>query len=236
MREHGGAPDRSASSSDRDGDRLTGDRLTGDRLAEDRLAIEARGGDPRALATLYRRFAPALLAYLARLLGNRADAEDVLHESFLKVFEGHGRYDGRGRFRPWLFTIATRLAHDRHRRAGRRDRLLPEATTRARPAGTVDPLERVAHRELERRIESVLAGLPPSYAAAFHLRVREGLSYREIAAVSGEPEGTLRSRVHHTLRRLRAHLAGPGEAAATSDRGEAATTSDRGEAPREERG
>ena len=61
-------------------------------------------------------------------------------------------------------------------------------------------------RELIERIESALADLPASYAMAFHLRIRERFSYREIASMCGEPEGTLRSRIHHTLGRIRKAL------------------------------
>ena len=57
-----------------------------------------------------------------------------------------------------------------------------------------------------RAIDSALSDLPATYAMAFHLRVREEFSYREMAEICGEPEGTLRSRVHHTLKRLRVAL------------------------------
>ena len=100
---------------------------------DDELARRSRSGDPRALATLYRRHAPALMEYLRRLCGNPADAEDVLQETFLRVFEGRGRYSGRGRFRSWLFTIATRLAHDRHRRRRRQSGLTAEDVIRITP-------------------------------------------------------------------------------------------------------
>ena len=56
------------------------------------------------------------------------------------------------------------------------------------------------------RLSHLLRDLPESYAATFQLRVREDFTYRDIAEMRGEPEGTLRSRVHHTLRRIRAAL------------------------------
>jgi RNA polymerase sigma-70 factor (ECF subfamily) len=59
------------------------------------------------LADLYRRHAPALLAYLERMCGGRAEAEDALQETFLRVMKGRGEYREEGRFRAWLFTIAT---------------------------------------------------------------------------------------------------------------------------------
>jgi RNA polymerase sigma-70 factor (ECF subfamily) len=64
----------------------------------------------------------------------------------------------------------------------------------------------VAGRELLERVEEVLSDLPPAYAMAFHLRLREGFSYREMSSICEEPEGTLRSRVHHGLKRVREAL------------------------------
>ena len=176
---------------------------------DDELARSCRAGDARALAVLYGRHAPALLGYLERVLGERADAEDVLHEAFLRLFEGRGRYRGRGRFRPWLFTVATRLATDRLRSAARRDRLAGAAFDEIGPPAPEPPDDRAAARQLVERVESALGDLPAAYAAAFHLRVREQFRYREIAAITGEPEGTLRSRVHHALKRVRNALSEP---------------------------
>jgi len=181
-----------------------------DAREEDRLAAAAQAGDPRALAALYRRVAPSLLAYLERGLGGGADAEDVLHESFLRLFEGRGRYEGRGRFRSWIFTVASRIALDRMRRSRRHDALAPAVADVALPAAPPDPAAEAAHAELMRRIDGALADLPPAYVMAFPLRGRERFAYREIAAMCGEPEGTLRSRVHHALGRIRKSLEGLG--------------------------
>jgi len=172
----------------------------------DILAARSRRGDPRALAVLYRHLAPSLLAYLERMLRERADAEDVLHDAFLRLFEGRGWYTGRGRFRAWLFTVATRLAFDRIKRRRRLSELEPYVRETALPRAAPSAGEGASYRELLERIESALRDVPSAYAVAFHLRVREAFSYREMADICGEPEGTLRSRVHHTLRHLRGTL------------------------------
>ena len=178
-----------------------------DPARDDELALRARSGDPRALAILYGRYAPPLLGYLQRLLHSRPDAEDALHESFLRLFEGRGRYRARGRFREWLFTVATGVARDRLRKTARRERIVTAAGEELAAHPEESPEERVVARDLAARVESALRDLPESYAAAFLLRVREEFSYREMAAITGEPEGTLRSRVHHALGRVRRALA-----------------------------
>lgn len=172
----------------------------------DVLALRSREGDPKALAILYRRLGPPLLDYLERMLGERAEAEDILHDSFLRLFQGRGRYSGRGRFRPWLFTVATRLARDRLRQRRRHAELASTVRDVLVPGSPASPTDALSHRELLKRIDSALADLPATYATAFHLRVREGFPYREIASICGEPEGTLRSRVHHTLKQIRRTL------------------------------
>ena len=173
---------------------------------DDLLAAKSRKGDSVALARLYRRHAPALLGYLERCTSSRAEAEDVLQETFLRLFEGRGRYDGRGRFRPWLFTVATHLVLDRTRRDRRHAEILAAAGSDWLPSADVTSDAFLVPRT-QQRIDQALADLPPEYALAFHLRVREGFSYAEIAAMSGAPEGTLRSRVHHAVRRIRTALA-----------------------------
>jgi len=215
-------------------------REPGDPHETDTLVRHSREGDPRALTTLYHQFAPALLEYLERILGERSDAEDLLHESFLRIFQGRGRYDGRGRFRQWLFTVATRLARDRLRRGRRRREILGDLRRLrivpgdggsggggyggAVSAGTVatdaidaeaeatghDPAGALQYRELLDTVEAVLAEFPPAYTSTFHLRIRDGFSYGEIAAIEDEPVGTLRSRVHHVLNRLRRVLTADG--------------------------
>jgi len=169
------------------------------------LAEQSRRGDPRALASLYRQLAPPLLGFLVRRLGDRAEAEDVLHDTFLRLLDDR-RGGGPDHVRPWLFTVAGHLALDRLRRRKRRGELLAAEGAGAGPAGPPDPEGAVEHRELRDRIEAALADLPPTYAAAFHLRVRERLPYREIAHLLGDAEGTLRSRVHHALARVRRSL------------------------------
>lgn len=173
---------------------------------EERLAERARQGDALALAMLYRHLAPVLLGLLVRTLADRAEAEDVLHDTFLRLLDGRRRGDGPGHLRAWLFTVATRLAVDRLRRRKRRGEILAEAAAEIAPPALPDPEDRFLHDELLDRIEDSLSDLPATYAMAFHLRVRHRVPYREMAELLGDPEGTLRSRVHHALLRIRKSL------------------------------
>ncbi len=168
---------------------------------DDELCARSRSGDPAALAILYRRHAPVLRRHLRHLAGDAAD--DLVHETFIRLFEGRGRYRGRGRFRAWLFTIASRLARDQGRQHARRRDLTTEHAADLAPADAIDAEASVDADALARHVESLLDDLPPAYAEAFRQRVGRDLSYREMSALTGEPEGTLRSRVHHALKRIR---------------------------------
>jgi RNA polymerase sigma-70 factor (ECF subfamily) len=174
-------------------------------LDDDVLATRSRDCDALALATLYARHAPGLLAFLVRRTSGREEAEDVLQETFVRIFEGRGDFESRGRFRAWLYTIALRLTRDRARERQRRAEILetrygPESQSYASPT-------EIAIGERGRvRFESALRALSPEQSLALQLRFRDGFSYREMASLCGEPEGTLRSRVHHALRHIREEL------------------------------
>ena len=162
------------------------------------------GGCGVALTELYRRHAPTLLRYLHRITVDVDEAEDALQETFVRVLEARGQYEARGRFRSWLFTIASRLVSDGRRQRKRRGALLERHAEELTPAGPRESAWDTAH--VLAITEQVLADLPESYAQTFVLRVREDFSYAEIAEILGDAEGTLRSRVHHTLKRIRRAL------------------------------
>jgi RNA polymerase sigma-70 factor (ECF subfamily) len=145
------------------------------------------------------QFAP-VHRYLAHRLGDRAAAEDLAAETFLRA------YAARASFRPgseraWLFTIATNLLRDHARGAGRRDVALAEWAARE---------ERAAEREFELpdpRLALALGGLRAEEREALLLYAWAELSYGEIATVTGVAVGTVRSRLARARARLTADLA-----------------------------
>lgn len=154
------------------------------------------------------------LAY--RLTGNRADAEDLTQEVFVRVFRSLGGFTP-GQFEAWLHRITTNLFLDQARRRARlRFDPVGELTdSRYESAAPLtEPDERVAGGVFEGDVEAALAALGPEFRAAVVLCDIEGLSYEEIADVLGVKTGTVRSRIHRgraQLRRALAHRApGPG--------------------------
>ena len=178
---------------------------------DDALMLAFAGGDGEAFERLFRRHGGGLLTYLAHLTGERAAAEDLLQEIFLRVVRRAGEYRPEGRFRAWLHTIAHHALTDQLRRAALRpvtsdametndDGNEHEPTTLA--SGD-DPLLRVHARELGARIEAALARLPEAQREVFLLRERAGLELSEIARVTDANLATVKSRLRYALAALR---------------------------------
>lgn len=145
------------------------------------------------LEKLYVDLGPSLLAYLRRCFGDAHAAEDLLQETFLQAARHEERLSRAVWPRAWLFAIARNVAVTALRRR-RVTRPLPAEPAAAEPV--TDP-------RLE-RVREAIGGLPETLRETLELRLRDKLSYEEIAAVLEIPLGTVRSRLHHAMRRLRA--------------------------------
>lgn len=178
--------------------------------ASDDLAIVRRmvAGEPEALAELYDRFAPLVLAVARRILGAAGDAEEVLQEAFLQVWNQAERYDaGRSSVSTWLVLIARTRALDRLRSRGARDRTAAAAAAEPPPPDTSSRLdEHVLHRERRRRVKEVLSAIPEEQRRVLELAFYEGLSQSEISTRTGTPLGTVKTRALLGMKKLREAL------------------------------
>lgn len=186
--------------------------MLGDANETDTALVRAMaGGDRAALAALYDRFAPIMLAVARRISGDAREAEDLLHDVLLEAFRRAGEYDpARGTVRAWLLIRMRSRALDRKRSvAVARAVPLDEGTTSlADPVAAHDGAAGVDHAALLR----ALAALPKEQRAVLELGYFEGLSSSEIAARLGTPIGTVKSRVAAAMAKLRAGLVEPEEA------------------------
>jgi RNA polymerase sigma factor (sigma-70 family) len=145
------------------------------------------------------------LAY--RLSGNRADAEDLTQETFVRVFKSLAEYTP-GTFEGWLHRITTNLFLDMVRRRQRiRFDALPDDAGDRLAANTAGPEQAYAELHLDPEVQGALDALPADFRAAVVLCDLEGLSYEEIAATLGIKVGTVRSRIHRGRVLLREALA-----------------------------
>lgn len=178
------------------------------------LVLAIAAGDRRALASLYERHASAMLGLGVRVLRDRRDAEDILHDVFLEVWRRAHSYDAsRASVRGWLLLMMRCRALDRRKShavalrtsldAGDADQTLARASAWASGAtGEVAPLA-VDHK----RALAAVGTLPETQRAVLVLGYFEGLSSSEIAAELGLPIGTVKSRVASAMRALRDVLA-----------------------------
>ncbi len=138
-------------------------------------------GDPEAFEAFVKRYQGPLLNFIGRFLGDRGAAEDLTQEVFLRVYEAAHRFQERGRVSSWVFKIAYNLSVNELKRRERLRRYLGEAP----PAETVFAVpmqaDSASDYELQEAVASALGELSDNQRAALLLRVREGLSYREIA-------------------------------------------------------
>ncbi len=161
-----------------------------------RLLDAIARGDPSAFAEFYRRHAHRVLRFCAaRLGGDDAAAQDVLHECMLEVWRVAGTFQGRARAATWLLSIAHHKSVDQlRRRHRRRECELPEEPLGSDDCPAADALAASENRE---RLYRCIALLPAVQRAALHLAFFEDLPYREIAGILGCPEGTVKTRVFH---------------------------------------
>jgi len=179
--------------------------------SESVLVEQARAGDRRALDQLVRAHYGPLRALLLRSGSVRpSDVEDVVQETFLRAFAAVERYEHRGHLRTWLYRIALNLARDRRRRAGRlitREDVAALADLEGEDPAGGDPGQEVLARMEGARLAEALDSLPPTHREVVLLRFYADRSLPEIARVMGCPVGTVKSRLHYALRKLRAILA-----------------------------
>jgi len=175
------------------------------RELSDRLAK----GDRTALSALFERFAGLALAAALRVLRSRAEAEEVVQDAFLEAWRKAEHYQPeRAAFDVWIVTIARSRAVDRLRTRESQARTAassaadrPETTTQA-PAD-----EQLDAKRLQRSLQRSLLELPKDQRETLELAYREGLSQSEIAARTGTPLGTVKTRMRLATKRLSQLLA-----------------------------
>jgi len=181
------------------------------------LARGLRRRDPELLDHLIGQYQFRLFRYLLYLSGRREVAEELFQETWIRVLERGYQYDGKTKFEAWLFAIARHLVIDMLRRrkspadspASLDDLLDPGKGKRVfeppnpESAALIDLL---AAEEESEHVRSALACLPAAYREVLMLRFQEDMQLEEIAAVTGAPLSTVKSRLYRGLADLRQQL------------------------------
>ena len=179
------------------------------------LARAAAQGDQQAFAALVEQYRRLIYSIAWRITLNAEDALDVTQSVYLKMAERIGSYSGRGSFKSWLATIASREAIDVCRRGHRREMTIEDDTLEAlandRAAPRPGPREVI---DLERRrqwVEAAMESLSPQQRAIFVLRLREDERPKDIAEQLGIPPGHVRVQLHRAIAKIRQTLRARGQ-------------------------
>ena len=173
-------------------------------MTDAELVIRTRAGDPDAFGILVSRYYDACWRCAYHMTGERADAEDVLQDAFLRAYLAIGRYDERDQFRGWLFRILTNQCRNALTSRGRRTRrfVQDEIALESAPAPPLGLATGVEDAALVR----ALSQLDPLQREALLLKYAEGLEYGEMSAMTGAGESALKMRVKRGSERLRTLL------------------------------
>jgi len=186
-------------------------------LTDQELVAACLHGKESAYALLVERYTPRLYRVAARICRHPQDAEDAVQESFIQAVRDLRNWRPTAPLEAWLVTITVRTSQkvdQRSNRVAKRsdslDAPLPDGNTRElRDASTTgDPAAAAGQADLTAQLAAAVASLPQNYRAAVSLRFQEGLSPKEIAAVLGIPERTVRTHLLRGLRALKERVSG----------------------------
>jgi RNA polymerase sigma-70 factor (ECF subfamily) len=163
-------------------------------------------GDKAAFSRLYEKYRPRVFAFCYRLTANPETAEDITQTSFLKAYQSLGSLDHHRLFYYWLFSIARNEAF-RHIRRHRGDGLRADLEDAEEVWDGASPYDTLVEEEVHTMIERGLRQLKAEYREALILRQYEGLSYAEIAAITGDSVSAVESRIFKARKALSKQLA-----------------------------
>lgn len=160
-------------------------------------------GDMTAFDALYDRYERPILGFVRAQLGDAAEAEDVCHDAFMAVLRERAKGDDVRSFRAWLFEVARHLCLNRVRSRKRAVRAVQTEThAQAMAQAPETAAEELERRERLSRLEGAITRLPPALAEVYRLRAT-GMPYDEVATILEVPLGTVKSRMHDMIERLK---------------------------------
>ena len=181
-------------------------------LSDEVLAARVAQGDQTAFETLYDRHASMVLGITLRITGERAVAEDIVQETFWRMWQSADTYQPqRGSFTGWLFRIARNLAIDAYRRRGVRSRDLTNTTDADPILDRMPDLDRDVPEQAQSNLmaqqaRKALKTLPSEQRHVIELAYFSGMTRQEIAKATGQPPSTIHTRARLGMQKLREAL------------------------------
>ena len=170
-------------------------------------------GDTAAFDMLFTRYQKRTYRLVQRFISNREDALDLTQDAFIRAYQGLGDFKSQCQFYSWLYRITVNLCIDFLRKKARSEVLLYDSDESGElPMANIpdprseSPAKAVENKELRTHIRKAVRRLPPKQRQIFILRHWDGLSLKDIAAVVGRSDGTVKAHLLHAHRNLRKHL------------------------------
>jgi RNA polymerase sigma-70 factor, ECF subfamily len=192
------------------------DRRRASTSTDAELASRVASGDSEALRTLYEAHHGALRAFARRVLGDEAEAEDLVHDVFVSARRTLAGFEARASLRTFLMSIVVNHIRHRRRATARRIGALEKLHVEPRERA-LDAEEAGERRRLAARMQRLLDGLPMDQRVAVVLCVVEERTSVEAAEIVGVPEATIRTRVFHARRKMREMLSASAAGTATEE-------------------
>lgn len=166
---------------------------------ESALILELKQNNPEVVDQVVERFSKPLFAFIMRMIGDQATAEDIFQDTWVRVIRNIGTFRGDCRFSTWLFQIALNLCRNQMRRKARRSFVGIEEASNLADDPEVDGMKILQAQKVRR----LVASLPPKMREVIVLRYYHNKTDVEIAEVTGLPPGTVKSRIHRATDLLR---------------------------------
>jgi RNA polymerase sigma-70 factor (ECF subfamily) len=180
-------------------------------IADEELIARFQEGDEYAFDQIVRRYKDPLLNYVYRFVGDTIEAEDIVQDTFYRVYKNKHYYKEVAKFSTWIYTIAGNLSKTELRRRRRRKffSIHGDATTEKEydlPDVSKNPETKANSTVTEKIIQKAISKLPPKFRQVIILRDVQEFSYEEIASILKVPLGTVKSRVNRARLRLQDDL------------------------------
>jgi len=180
-----------------------------DEAAEARLVALVAAGDLRAFELLYKLYHPRLTRFIGRMARRPAVVDEVLDDTLLVVWRRADSYNGRSKVATWIFAIAYRKTLKALQRL---DEPADDEAGEDRIEPGPGPEQQLDLAQVRRALKAAMGQLTPEHRAVIDLTYFHGLACREIAEIVGCPVDTVKTRMFHARRRLKALLPGGSEA------------------------
>lgn len=172
-------------------------------LADEELMSRVARGDKRAFDTLYIRYSPALMRYFHRMLWrDKEKAEDFVQDFFMKIIKQPASFDLTRKFSTWMYSVAHNMCKNEYRKMEIRKPTEFESVSGMLTSDNVDAGKRIDRKAFMNSLGTELDKLDEGQRTVFVLRFEENLSIKEIGDIMDISEGTVKSRLFYTLRKL----------------------------------